>query len=73
MIEPGRGVAYLALFSEIGFVLLVTTLGGTLLGYWIDRQVQTVPIFALIGFFAGAGIGTFGIYRLVSRFLAKLE
>ena len=73
MIEPGRGVAYLALFSEIGFVLLVTTLGGTLLGYWIDRQVQTAPIFALIGFFAGAGIGTFGIYRLVSRFLKTLD
>ena len=73
MIEPGRGVAYLALFSEIGFVLLVTTLGGTLLGYWIDRQLQTIPIFALGGFFAGAGIGTFGIYRLVSRFLAKLD
>jgi len=73
MNEPGRGVAYLALFSEIGFVLLVTTLGGTLLGYWIDRQLHTVPIFALIGFFAGAGIGTFGIYRLVSRFLATLD
>jgi len=73
MIEPGRGVAYLALFSEIGFVLLVTTLGGTLLGYWIDGQLHTVPIFVLIGFFAGAGIGTFGIYRLVSRFLATFD
>ena len=73
MNEPGRGVAYLALFSEIGVVHLVTTLGGTLLGYWIDRQLQTVPIFVLVGFFAGAGIGTFGIYRLVSRFLAKLD
>jgi hypothetical protein len=73
MIEPGRGVAYLALFSEIGLVLLVTTLGGTLLGYWIDGQLHTVPIFALIGFFAGAGIGTFGIYRLVSRFLATFD
>jgi F0F1-type ATP synthase assembly protein I len=73
MIEPGRGGAYLALFSEIGFVLLVTTLGGTLLGYWIDRQLQTIPIFVLVGFFGGGGIGTFGIYRLVSRFLATLD
>jgi F0F1-type ATP synthase assembly protein I len=73
MIEPGRGVAYLALFSEIGFVLLVTTLGGTLLGHWIDRQLQTNPVFALGGFFLGVTIGTIGIYRLVSRFLAKLD
>jgi F0F1-type ATP synthase assembly protein I len=73
MIEPGRGVAYLALFSEIGFVLLVTTLGGTLAGYWIDQQVHTRGIFAIFGFFVGAGIGTFGIYRLVTRFLATLD
>jgi F0F1-type ATP synthase assembly protein I len=73
MIEPGRVGAYLALFSEIGFVLLVTTLGGTLLGYWIDGQLHTVPIFALAGFFLGGGIGTFGIYRLVTRFLARFE
>lgn len=73
MIEPGRAGAYLALFSEIGFVLLVTTLGGTLLGYWIDGQLHTLPIFALVGFLGGAGIGAFGIYRLVTRFLARFE
>jgi F0F1-type ATP synthase assembly protein I len=73
MIEPGRAGAYLALFSEIGFVLLVTTLGGTLLGYWIDGQLHTLPLFAIGGFLAGAGIGAFGIYRLVTRFLARFE
>ena len=30
MIEPGRGWAYVALFSEIGISLLVTTLLGVL-------------------------------------------
>ena len=30
MIEPGRTGAYLALFSEIGIILLVTTLAGAL-------------------------------------------
>ena len=61
MIEPGRGGAYLALFSEIGLVLLVTTLGGVLLGYWIDQRLHTIPIFVLAGFLGGAGIGAFGI------------
>jgi hypothetical protein len=73
MIEPGRAGAYLALFSEIGFVLLVTTLGGTLLGYWIGGQLNSIPLFAIGGFLAGAGIGAFGIYRLVTRFLARFE
>jgi ATP synthase protein I len=67
----GQAGAYFALFSEIGILLLVTTLAGVLAGYWVDRQLGSVPVFVLIGFFAGAGIGTYGIYRLVSRFLAR--
>ena len=73
MIEPGRGWAYLALFSEIGLTLLVTTLVGVLGGYWLDGRLGTLPIFAIIGFLAGAGVGTLGIYRLISRFLAKID
>jgi F0F1-type ATP synthase assembly protein I len=73
MIEPGRGLAYLALFSEIGVSLLVTTLLGVLTGYWADQRLGTVPILTVIGFFVGAGIGTVAIYKLVSRFLETIE
>jgi F0F1-type ATP synthase assembly protein I len=70
--SPGLG-GYLALFSEIGMVLLVTTLIGVAAGYWVDQRLGTVPIFVLVGFLAGAGIGTVGIYRLVTRFLKRFE
>ena len=73
MIEPGRTGAYIALFSEIGLVLLVTTLVGVLGGYWADGQLGTLPIFVLVGFFAGAGAGALMIYRLVNRFLKTLN
>jgi F0F1-type ATP synthase assembly protein I len=73
MIEPGRGMAYVALFSEIGISLLVTTLLGVLVGYWADGQLGTLPVLTLVGFFAGAGSGTLMIYRLVSRFLKTIE
>lgn len=73
MIEPGRGWAYAALFSEIGISLLVTTLVGVLVGYWADRQLGTLPIFVIVGFFAGAGAGTLMIYRLVSKFLRTIN
>jgi ATP synthase protein I len=73
VIEPGRGWAYAALFSEIGISLLVTTLAGVLAGYWVDGQLGTLPLFVLIGFFAGAGSGTLMIYRLVSRFLRTVK
>ena len=73
MIEPGRGLAYAALFSEIGISLLVTTLAGVLVGYWADGQLGTLPIFVLVGFFAGAGAGTLMIYRLVTNFLKTIK
>ena len=73
MIEPGRGGAYAILFSEIGLSLLVTTLLGVGIGYWVDTQLGTIPIFVLIGFFVGAGAGALAIYRLVMRFLKSTD
>lgn len=69
----GRTGAYLALFTEIGLLLLVTTLVGVLGGYWLDQELGTLPVFVLVGFFAGAGAGTIGIYRLITRFLDRLD
>jgi ATP synthase protein I len=73
MIEPGRSLAYAALFSEIGLSLLVTTLVGVLFGRWVDGQLGTLPLFVILGFLAGAGSGTVLIVRLVSRFLKTIE
>ncbi len=69
----GQAGAYFALFSEIGILLLVTTLIGVFAGYWIDRQLGTVPVFVVVGFLCGAGVGAVGIHRLISRFLARFD
>jgi F0F1-type ATP synthase assembly protein I len=73
VIEPGRGAAYAVLFSEIGLSLLVTTLVGVGIGYWVDTQLGSLPIFVLVGFLIGAGSGTVLIYRLVTRFLTTID
>jgi ATP synthase protein I len=70
---PGRSLAYFALFSEIGLVLLVTVLVGVLGGYWIDQQLRTLPVFVLVGFLAGTALGARADYRLITRFLANIE
>ncbi|MFN8629595.1 MAG: AtpZ/AtpI family protein [Chloroflexota bacterium] len=65
--------AYLALFSEIGMLLLVLTLAGALAGNWVDQQLSSSPAFLLVGFLGGAGIGTVGIARLITRFLKRFD
>jgi F0F1-type ATP synthase assembly protein I len=71
--EPGKGWAYFALFSEIGLVLLVATLIGIGVGYFLDTRLGTLPIFVLVGFLIGAGVGARGVYQLVTRFLASFD
>lgn len=73
MTEPDRALAYFALFSEIGLVLLVTTLAGVLVGYWADQRLGTLPIFVLVGLLVGLAAGARAVYRLITRFLASYE
>jgi F0F1-type ATP synthase assembly protein I len=73
MNDLGRATAYLALFSEIAIVLLVTTLLGVLSGYWLDQRLGTLPILSVAGMLAGFGLGGVGVYRLIVRFLARYE
>jgi F0F1-type ATP synthase assembly protein I len=65
--------AYFALFSEIGLVLFVTTMAGALAGHWLDIQLGTNPIFVITGFLAGAALGAVADYRLITRFLTRLN
>jgi len=73
MNDFGRMGAYLALFSEIAIVLLVTTLLGVAAGYWLDRQLGSLPIFVVAGLLLGFGAGGIAVSRLIGRFLARFE
>lgn len=73
MNDFGKTSAYVALFSEIGFVLLVAVLAGVLGGYWLDQQLGTIPVFILIGFVIGTTGGAVACWRLIARFLAQLD
>ena len=69
----GKAFAYFALFTEIGLVLFVTTLGGALAGRWIDQQLGSNPILVILGFLSGALLGAVVDWRLISRFLRQLN
>ena len=73
MIEPGRTGAYFALFSEIGLILLVTTLAGSLAGHWLEERIGTNPILLLVGLLLGLAAGAIAVYRLINRFLASFK
>jgi F0F1-type ATP synthase assembly protein I len=67
----GKAFAYFALFTEIGLVLFVTTLGGALAGRWLDERIDTSPLLLVVGFLMGALLGAVADWRIISRFLEK--
>jgi len=74
VIGPGNTGAYLALFSEIGLILFVLTLGGALGGHWLDQQLGIrFPVFMLTGLLLGMAAGALAIRRLINRFLATFK
>jgi F0F1-type ATP synthase assembly protein I len=48
-------------------------LAGTLAGYWLDQHLGTIPVFVLAGFAVGFGSGVIGCWRLMTRFLKRLD
>jgi len=70
---PGKASAFIALFSEIGLVLLFTVLAGTLAGYWLDQRLGTIPVFVLVGFAIGGTSGAIGSWRLMSKYLKQMD
>jgi F0F1-type ATP synthase assembly protein I len=44
-----------------------------LVGYWVDKQLGTLPVFLIVGFLVGAGAGTVAIARLIDRFLKSFD
>lgn len=73
MNDFGRAGVYLALFSEIAIILLITTLLGVLGGNWLDQRLGTLPVLTVAGLLCGFGLGGLGVQRLIVRFLAHFE
>jgi len=61
--DPGMslGQKYFAAGLRFAGGVVVFTLGG----YGLDRWLHTVPLFTLVGTFAGAGLSFLSVYREV--------
>lgn len=41
------------------------------MGWLVDSQLHTVPVFILLGLLAGAGLGVAATYKEVRRYLSQ--
>ncbi len=64
--SPLSALRALGLVSALGAMVAVCTVGGTLVGLWLDGKAGTGG-FVVVGVFAGLAAGIYGAYRLLAR------
>lgn len=57
----------------IGWYVAVCIIGGVVGGVFLDRAIDTAPIFALVGLAFGLFIAFYGGYRMLMDVLASLS
>ena len=63
--DQNRGSAGVgaAKYAGLGLQFAVSILAFLYAGQWVDRKLQTSPLFLIIGVFVGASASFFAIYR----------
>lgn len=65
--EKGREFLRLARLSSVGFALIICTLVGYGIGYYIDKTVHTRPVFTIIFLLFGVTAGFLNVFRTIAK------
>jgi F0F1-type ATP synthase assembly protein I len=59
--------AQIAFYTSLGFILPVATVGGYILGWYLDQRLHTEPALAVVMGILGAAAGIYEVLRIVTR------
>ncbi len=68
MKKEKRPYQAMAIYTAILSQLVGSILIGIFLGLWLDKEMDTAPLFLIIGLFLGLGIGIYAMMRSVRHF-----
>jgi F0F1-type ATP synthase assembly protein I len=57
----------------LGSYLATCIAGGPIAGYFVDRWLQTQPVFTLVGLLLGLVVAFVGSYRMITQTLRAME
>ncbi len=50
----------------LGWYIAMSIVLGTGGGLWLDRRLETLPLFTLVGIVVGSVVAFYGVYRMVA-------
>ena len=59
--------------GQVGCLTPVIILGALFAGLWLDRQLETKPLFTILFIIGSAPVSVFVLYRIVRTATAKLK
>ena len=65
--KKGSPLQEFALYGSLGMTMVISTVGGYFLGYWLDKKLGTSPYLSLIGLFLGISAGFYQLYKIAKR------
>lgn len=66
--QKSEAMRAFGLISAIGVDMAACTIGGTMLGKWLDSLFGTAPFLLLLGILIGVAGGILGVVKLVGVF-----
>ena len=60
-----RGFSLALRLMGLGWYIALSIILGTGGGLWLDRRLETLPIFTLLGVVAGSIVAFYGVYRMI--------
>lgn len=69
MKKPGGNLPFkeFGLYGSLGITMVLLTVGGYFLGYWLDGKLGTSPYLSLVGLFLGIAAGFYQLYKIALR------
>lgn len=65
--DDKRSYVHMAYAGSVGIAFVFLTLGGLLIGNWLDRKIGTSYLFTILLFFAGMAAGVRNVYVLFKK------
>jgi F0F1-type ATP synthase assembly protein I len=71
-VSPRRGKQFdlwsqAAFYSSLGFILPAATVGGYVLGWYLDQRLHTEPALAVVLGILGAAAGIYEVVRILTQ------
>ncbi|PSJ30975.1 ATP synthase [Peptostreptococcus russellii] len=64
-------VKSLSLLTQLGLIVIICVFGCTYVGIYLDRRLNTSPLFAIIFILLGIGSAFVSLYRTLESYIKK--